>query len=181
MAREAVSPQLRFFAKVDFDGPLSDYRPDLGPCWLWTAYVDEDDYGRFWIGGRTVPAHRFAYEFCVGEIPDGLTLDHLCRVTFCVNPTHLEPVTSYENTMRGYGPSALAARATHCPAGHAYPVRQERKQRRCLQCLAIWQRQYLESEAVRAKLRARQRLDYLSHADQRRRYAREYYRRKRIA
>ena len=68
-------------------------------------------------------AHRFSYELHVGPIPTGLTLDHLCRNTLCVNPAHLEPVTMRENILRGYSPSANGARATHCPHGHPYNER----------------------------------------------------------
>jgi len=52
-------------------------------------------------GGKTVRAHRFYYERINGPIPDGLELDHLCRVHSCVNPDHLEPVTHTVNMRRG--------------------------------------------------------------------------------
>lgn len=65
-----------------------------------------------------MPAHRFAYERLVGLIPEGLQLDHLCRVPYCVNPAHLEPVTSRENTMRGLNFAAVNAKKTHCLRGH---------------------------------------------------------------
>lgn len=60
-------------------------------------------------------AHRVAYETWVGPIPDGLTIDHLCRNRLCIEPTHLEPVTNRENIQRG-GNSLK----THCPQGHPY-------------------------------------------------------------
>jgi hypothetical protein len=66
-------------------------------------------------------AHRFIYEMMVRVIPNGLQLDHLCRVRGCVNyERHLEPVTSKENTHRGFGPAGLCARATHCLRGHEF-------------------------------------------------------------
>lgn len=65
-------------------------------------------------------AHRLYYELEKGPIPLGLTLDHLCRVRCCVNPEHLEPVTSVENVMRGENFFAQQARRTHCPKGHPY-------------------------------------------------------------
>jgi hypothetical protein len=46
------------------------------------------------------PAHVVMYERHVGLVPDGLELDHLCRNTSCVNPSHLEPVTHAENMRR---------------------------------------------------------------------------------
>lgn len=46
-------------------------------------------------------AHRLIYTMLIGEIPEGMVLDHLCRNRRCVNPHHLEPVTVKENTHRG--------------------------------------------------------------------------------
>lgn len=72
-------------------------------CWLWQAKLNADGYGVFSISPElSVLAHRFAYEVAVGPIPDGLVTDHLCRNRRCVNPDHLEPVTSRENTIRGH-------------------------------------------------------------------------------
>ncbi|MDQ1426633.1 MAG: hypothetical protein QOK39_109 [Acidimicrobiaceae bacterium] len=65
--------------------------------------------------------HRWSYEQLVGPIPDGLVLDHLCRVTACVNPAHLEPVTLAENFRRCDNDPGRAQRSkTHCPRHHPY-------------------------------------------------------------
>jgi hypothetical protein len=71
------------------------------PCWIWQLALSEDGYGSVSVGRSTVAAHRFYYEQRFGPIPEGLELDHLCRVRSCVNPEHLEPVDSAENTRRG--------------------------------------------------------------------------------
>jgi hypothetical protein len=72
-------------------------------CWLWTGALQSRGYGSVGIGNhRTGLAHRVAYEALVGPIGDGLTIDHLCRVKSCVNPAHLEPVTSAENIRRHF-------------------------------------------------------------------------------
>lgn len=103
----------RFWEKVE--------RSDT--CWLWTAALSPSGYGAFQTGERVVRAHRFAYELVVGPIPDGLQIDHLCRVRRCVNPEHLEPVTQAENLRRGTAATAVAAywaAQTHCKRGHEF-------------------------------------------------------------
>jgi hypothetical protein len=117
----------RFWPKVNKDGPVSVHRPALGPCWLWTAYIYPDGYGRLRVAKATTErrwtwalAHRLAYEMLVGPIPEGLTIDHLCRVHACVNPRHMEPVTQGENVLRGIGLTAQESRQTHCHKGHEF-------------------------------------------------------------
>ena len=115
--------------------------PNTG-CWLWIGHVDSDGYGQLPFGSeRTNPitrkAHRFAYEAFSGEIPKGLTIDHLCRVRCCVNPLHLEAVLPGENTIRGNGFSGINFRKTHCPKGHSLSdaiVRANGRQRMCREC-----------------------------------------------
>lgn len=73
--------------------------------------------------GKMRLAHRVAYEIHVGPIPDGLEIDHLCRVRCCVNPDHLEPVTHRENMRRSPSWNSVGRRQkakTHCPKGHPY-------------------------------------------------------------
>ena len=98
-----------------------------GACWLWTGSKDPGyGYGRFGVGYRkertlkTVLAHRYLYEAMVGKVPDGLELDHLCRNPSCVNPSHLQPISKSENSLRGDNRNR---RKTHCPRGHPYDVR----------------------------------------------------------
>lgn len=103
-------PQIRFWSKVNKD---TDHA-----CWIWKAGVNNKGYGQFWFEGKLIYAHRVAYELTKGPIPEGLTIDHLCRNRVCVNPDHMEPVTNGENVLRGVGPSAINSRKTLCPRGH---------------------------------------------------------------
>jgi hypothetical protein len=98
--------------------------PESG-CWIWTGCLSKSGYGKFGVGLSVRPAHRVSYEIHVGQIPIGLHIDHLCRVTQCVNPYHLEPVTCAENVRRGTAreaTKAYRASITSCPAGHGYTV-----------------------------------------------------------
>lgn len=75
------------------------YEPNTG-CWIWTAAIQADGYAKFKVKGAMINAHRVSYELYIGQIPEGLELDHTCRVPSCVNPKHLEPVTNAENARR---------------------------------------------------------------------------------
>lgn len=128
----------RFWSKV---------RIDVG-CWEWLGSKNSQGYGNFGTRYRAgsnrryviEKAHRVAYELCIGPIPEGMTLDHLCRNHSCVNPAHLEAVTNRENVLRGTGPTALAARKTHCSNGHEFTKentyqRKDKPGRKCRICM----------------------------------------------
>jgi len=108
------------------------------PCWIWNAcLLGPRGYGAFRFRGKTTTAHRVAYILFVGEIPDGLCVDHLCRIRNCVNPKHLEAVTSRENTLRGEGVAAINSIKTHCLNGHALAgdnLFLYKSSRQCKQC-----------------------------------------------
>lgn len=102
-------------------------------CWLYTGQVNNKGYGVFAVGNTKRGAHVVVYELLVGPVPDGLELDHRCRVTLCVNPDHLESVTHAENQRR------MGLAQTHCRrAGHPYTpdntYRSPRGERRCRKC-----------------------------------------------
>src|SRR2546427_3190282 len=95
--------------------------PESG-CWLWTASVNNKGYAYITIDGRRRLGHRIAYELWKGDIPEGLELDHLCRVPSCVNPDHLQPVSHRDNVLAGKSPTAGYAQQTRCKNGHPYDL-----------------------------------------------------------
>lgn len=96
-----ASDMERFWAKFVVSG---------SGCWLWTVSKASGGYGKFAARGVNWKAHRYAYQHLVGPVPDGLDLDHLCRVRHCVNPMHLEPVTRSENLRRKTDKTSLEQR-----------------------------------------------------------------------
>jgi hypothetical protein len=95
-------------------------------CWIWKGATTITGYGIYIITSVpkliNMPAHRVAYELTNGRIPDGLTLDHLCKNPSCVNPLHLEPVTLKINVLRGNSVSAKSKIKTHCNRGHSLTI-----------------------------------------------------------
>lgn len=113
-----------------------------GDCWLWTGVLNHSGYAEVDQRGRYLGmAHRISYEMHVGPIPDGLTLDHLCRVRHCINPAHLEPVTRGENSLRGVGWAGQHARQEACKRGHPFDEQNTyrwRTGRICRECRRLY-------------------------------------------
>lgn len=135
--------------------------PNSG-CWLWMGSVDRDGYGRISTSPksglpRNVLVHRAMYAHYQGRIPDGLTIDHLCRVRCCCNPDHMEPVSNVTNVMRGMSPAAENARKTICKRGHPLSggnlFVNTHGERQCRECLRVAnrlrQRRYNNSDPSR--------------------------------
>lgn len=99
-------------------------------CLLWEGDLNSQGYARVYLVGlrKRVLVHRFIYEACVGPIPKGLVIDHLCRRPACINPAHMEPVTQRENTLRGL---RGRLRTPVCPHGDLYRRGDNRTCQRC--------------------------------------------------
>ena len=144
----------RFLDKIAFE-PKRE-------CWLWRGAIVGGGYGQFCVGAdavrrgepRLTYAHRFSYEAKFGPIPNGLEIDHLCRVRNCVNPEHLEAVTSHENIRRGES-GKYNREKTHCPKGHPYSgdnlYRRPNGDRHCRICKRSALREYKERRRARER------------------------------
>jgi HNH endonuclease len=142
----------RFMENVNTNGPVPEYAPELGNCWVWKGFCRYDGYGIFFSArypSRRNYAHRVALELDGVEIPDGMTVDHRCRVRNCVRPSHLEVVSRAENVMRGMSPNVVAGRTNTCLRGHKLSGdnialhrdrRTGRAGRSCRICQSWWQR-----------------------------------------
>lgn len=145
--KHPAKPGPKPLTKADFD---ERWVEDADGCWIWHGSVNEiNGYGYF----KHDTAHRWAYRYYVGEVQDGLHLDHTChrpelckdspcKHRRCVNPEHLEAVTQQENNRRGNGVSGEAFRKTHCKYGHEFTEentmwelgRKDVRTRRCRAC-----------------------------------------------
>jgi hypothetical protein len=133
-------------------------------CLLWTGSINSAGYGVISVNGRYELVHRVMFEMFDGPIPEGLQLDHVrdrgCMHRHCANVSHLEPVTSRENTRRGDSPAGLNAGKTRCPQGHEYDepntLRDKRGRRDCRQCNAKDGPERVRDRARRASRRTPQ-------------------------
>lgn len=68
------------------------------PCKEWEGSRDVDGYGRVWVGGKYLRAHRLALADHLGVPVDSLdVVRHTCDNPPCVNPAHLVNGTQRDN------------------------------------------------------------------------------------
>lgn len=115
----------------------SRYREDGKGCWVsgystgshGYAQIGWTDQGerRLWL------AHRIAWFASNGPIPDGLTVDHLCRERKCINPAHLRLLSNWDNARRnGWSELEDYPLEWTCPRNHGKPRRESNGQ--CPDC-----------------------------------------------
>ena len=112
-------------------------------CWEWTGSCMESGYPNriSVVGADTKGSHsrpqRLMFSWFKYEIPEGFTVDHLCKNRKCVNPDHMEAVSHEENTSRGN-------KRSYCKRGHAQTPENRyvykchgKKKERCRLCIPI--------------------------------------------
>lgn len=85
---------LRWLALVELPDDL-----DIEPCWTWAgaAHGQNRGYGKFWLNGKTISAHKAGYLLFRGAVTPGNVLGHKCDNERCCNPWHLEDQTQSAN------------------------------------------------------------------------------------
>lgn len=131
-----LTPVQRFWMKVQ----------KTSKCWLWLGAVSDKRYGSFHpcVGTAAVKAHKYAYELKHGSVPDGLQLDHKCRNTLCVRPSHLRLSTGKQNCANRSQAIAKRERLRvgRCLHGHDLSLHWNEKYQRCWECNRIRSRRY---------------------------------------
>lgn len=129
-------------------------------CWNWSGDKATNGYSRLRdSSGKKVGAHRLSYTIFKGEIPEALEIDHLCRNRWCLNPAHLEAVTTKTNVLRGIGPAAFNSHKTHCIRGHPLSggnLILKNNKRNCRICVQLWDREYQRNRRLKLKTAASQ-------------------------
>ena len=96
VARQYMDPEEAFVA----------YARRQGACLVWTGSIHHTGYGSLRVDGRSVQAHRYAWERVHGPIPDGMVIDHTCWNKACVNVDHLRLASYLENGRYRNGPQS---------------------------------------------------------------------------
>lgn len=147
----------------------SEDRGYVTPCFVWQQFLNEKGYAQTKVQGERWRIHRLAYTLHVGPIPDGLTIDHLCRVKACCNPDHLEAVTAEENSGR-----AQHRKAEMCVRGHVLAEHRD-QHGNCRLCARERRKRYSSSPEYRARFAAYMRKWNKAHP-RKPRDRKEYYR-----
>lgn len=121
----------RFWAKVRIAG--------ADECWQWIGAKSERGYGRVYVGGRSVPAHRVSWQLLHGrEFPAELDACHSCDNPSCVNPSHIWPGSPSQNALDHFAKKPVS---DLCVRGHWRDGVLANGRRYCRTCVTLRSRQ----------------------------------------
>lgn len=99
-----ATPELAFAARA---------QPD-GDCLIWTGSLNNKGYGQIRVNGRTISAHKYAWERVNGPVPEGMMLDHhTCHRYACVKVEHLRVLSATGNAQNVIGPNRDKKSSNH--------------------------------------------------------------------
>lgn len=124
-------------------------------CWISLYSVASHGYSQIgWQDGtarHVVLGHRAAWVAVHGQVPLGMTIDHVCKVRRCVNPAHLRLLPNFENARRINGKDWPIGT---CRRGHTadqlVPITRRTKSGAkrtgvtCGECMRISRQKYIE-------------------------------------
>lgn len=93
------------------------------------------------MGMTGTTAHRAAWVHHRGQIPDDMTVDHVCKNRRCVNVAHLRLLTNFENARRTAGRDWKLGQCINGHPNEHLHVRPNGRTR-CTRCNADYQRAY---------------------------------------
>lgn len=92
-------------------------------CWNWQGAKNKAGYGTLTVNKKTVFAHRYSYQYHVGEIPEKLFVCHKCDNPSCINPEHLFLGDNYINILDASIKNRLASGKKNGAHTHKEKVR----------------------------------------------------------
>lgn len=161
--RKSRPLEMRFWEKVNKNGATPQYRPDLGPCWLWTGVIGSHGYGEIHVGGerKMITAPHASLKIHGVMVPKGFVPDHLCDEKRCVRISHFQIVSQAVNILRANSAPAINSRKTECDYGHPFSKENTHIYRGHRRCKACWTRtralyrnqrnQYMRDRRLRLK------------------------------
>ena len=67
-------------------------------CWNYIN-ISSNGYGKIYVYGKHMKAHRFSYETFIGPLDPKLEICHSCNCKSCINPDHLRQDTRSSNSI----------------------------------------------------------------------------------